>query len=52
MIKHNELKNIPSEIGNLINLKELSLNNNDLTNEFKIQIKSWFKNCVCLNLGR
>ena len=52
MIKHNELKNIPSEIGKLTNLRSLSLSNNDLTNEFKIQIKSWFKNCVCLNLGR
>ena len=45
-LNDNQLKNLPSEICNLTNLTYLSLCNNKLTNELKIQINSWFKNCV------
>ena len=49
-LNNNKLTNIPSEIGKLTNLDVLYLYCNQLTYEFKIQIKSWFKNSIRLIL--
>ena len=44
-LESNNLTSLPSEIGNLINLKKLYLNGNNFSPEEKQKVKEWLPNC-------